>query len=172
DSKIFSQQTSLQAYIINMDSDEGLEVRQLQASDYDKGFLDVLAHLTTVGEVSRDLFEEQLRRRDADGSYRTVVIEDGGRIVATAAMVIELKFIHACSKADRCAGGRGSRGGLLQGDPGLRGGQRGVLREVRPHTQGGADGSLPRPLRSKMSTGMARPVDSWQCPCTGPVMKS
>ncbi|GIL71506.1 hypothetical protein Vretifemale_2056 [Volvox reticuliferus] len=74
------------------------EVRQLKPSDYEKGFLDVLAHLTAVGEVSRGAFEEQLKLRDSAGSYRTVVIEDGGRIIATAAMIIELKFIHSCSK--------------------------------------------------------------------------
>ncbi|GLC39747.1 hypothetical protein PLESTB_001228000 [Pleodorina starrii] len=75
-----------------------LAVRQLQASDFDKGFLEVLAHLTTVGDVSREAFEEQLKRRDAAGGYHTVVIEDDGRIVATAAMIVELKFIHGCSK--------------------------------------------------------------------------
>ncbi|KXZ44003.1 hypothetical protein GPECTOR_75g727 [Gonium pectorale] len=52
-------------------------VRPLQASDYDK---------------------EQFKRKEEAGSYRTVVIEDGGRIIATAAMVIELKFIRGCGK--------------------------------------------------------------------------
>ncbi|PNH12865.1 Glucosamine 6-phosphate N-acetyltransferase [Tetrabaena socialis] len=74
------------------------QARQLHASDYDKGFLEVLAHLTTVGEVSRETFEEQLKRMDAAGGYRTVVVEDEGRVVATASMVVELKFIHACGK--------------------------------------------------------------------------
>ncbi|GLI59207.1 hypothetical protein VaNZ11_001043 [Volvox africanus] len=81
-----------------MATDVNLEVRPLKTSDYEKGFLDLLAHLTAVGEVSREAFEEQLKLRDLAGSYRTVVIEDGGRIIATAAMVIELKFIHSCSK--------------------------------------------------------------------------
>ncbi|KAG2431319.1 hypothetical protein HYH02_013449 [Chlamydomonas schloesseri] len=97
---------------------EELHVRTLQAGDFDKGFLSVLGHLTTVGDVTREMFEEQVRRRDAVGGYHTVVIEDGGRIIATASMVVELKFIHGCSKVGHIEdvvvdpGYRGKRLGL------------------------------------------------------------
>ncbi|KAG2482745.1 hypothetical protein HYH03_018339 [Edaphochlamys debaryana] len=94
-------------------------VRKLEAGDFDKGFLQVLGHLTTVGDVSREVFEEQMRRRDASGAYHTVVIEDQGRVVATASMVVELKFIHGCSKVGHIEdvvvhpGMRGKRLGLM-----------------------------------------------------------
>ncbi|KAL6734101.1 hypothetical protein Aduo_004677 [Ancylostoma duodenale] len=76
----------------------GFLVRPLKMSDYDNGFLDVLAQLTTVGEISREAFEERFRTMSMTRplAYYVVVVEDlsSGRVVGAATLVIEWKFIH------------------------------------------------------------------------------
>ncbi|VDM81670.1 unnamed protein product [Strongylus vulgaris] len=56
----------------------GFHVRPLKLSDYDNGFLDVLAQLTTVGEVSRGAFEERFRSMSSTRplAYYVVVVEN------------------------------------------------------------------------------------------------
>ncbi|RYP13871.1 hypothetical protein DL765_006659 [Monosporascus sp. GIB2] len=78
---------------------EGYTARALRKSDYDAGFLDCLRVLTTVGEISREAFEEHYRWMQTQESYYVLVIEDGNRekpiIVGTGALLVERKFIHS-----------------------------------------------------------------------------
>jgi len=79
----------------------GYTLRPLQSGDYNRGVLEVLTVLTTVGSISEsqylDRFEWLRRRND---SYFTVVIEnDANRIVAIGSLLIEAKFIHSCALA-------------------------------------------------------------------------
>lgn len=41
--------------ITKMESSK-LQFRQLEAEDYDRGYLECLSHLTTVGDISREQF--------------------------------------------------------------------------------------------------------------------
>lgn len=83
---------------------EGLIVRPLCPADYDKGFVQLLCQLTKVGEVSRNQF---LRRyttmKECPNTYYVTVIEDTAtsQIVASAALVVEQKFIHNCAVRGR-----------------------------------------------------------------------
>ena len=76
---------------------DGLVLRRLQRSDYSKGFLTSLQQLTDVGDVSEERFavrfDEIARRGD---SQQVWVIEDveRGVVVASATLLLELKFIH------------------------------------------------------------------------------
>ncbi|KAK6060207.1 acetyltransferase, GNAT family [Cooperia oncophora] len=76
----------------------GFLVRPLKISDYDNGFLDVLAQLTVVGDVSREQFENRFNtmKMSSPPSYYVVVIEDlsTGRVVGAATLMVEWKFIH------------------------------------------------------------------------------
>ncbi|KAG6000103.1 hypothetical protein E4U21_005816 [Claviceps maximensis] len=80
---------------------DGYKLRALQAADFDTGFLDCLRVLTTVGDITRDQFEEQFKKMKKQQDYYTVVIEDTTRpdkrnsVVATGAMMVEHKFIHS-----------------------------------------------------------------------------
>lgn len=76
---------------------DGYKLRALRRTDYDTGFLDCLRVLTTVGEISKDKWEEQydwMSRQD--GSYFILVIEDTTssppKIVGTGALVAERKL--------------------------------------------------------------------------------
>ncbi|PAV88581.1 hypothetical protein WR25_14585 [Diploscapter pachys] len=80
---------------------EGLAVRPLHIADFDKGYLDLLSQLTTVGPVTRDQFSERflVMQRTQPSAYYVVVIEDESsqRVVGSATLVIEWKFIHSAS---------------------------------------------------------------------------
>jgi glucosamine-phosphate N-acetyltransferase len=76
---------------------QGYKLRALRRSDYDAGFLDCLRVLTTVGDVSKEKWEERydwIARQD--GSYFIIVIEDTNtsppRIVGTGALLAERKL--------------------------------------------------------------------------------
>lgn len=75
---------------------EGYTARALRKSDYDTGFLDCLRVLTTVGEISKEAFDEQFKWMSSNSSYYTLVIEDGSRekpvIVGTGSLLVERKL--------------------------------------------------------------------------------
>ncbi|KAK4297527.1 hypothetical protein Pmani_030064 [Petrolisthes manimaculis] len=83
---------------------QGLLVRPLCKADYDRGFLQLLAQLTKVGDISREKFEERFdTMRRCGGHYYVTVIEDltCGKIIASATLACELKFIRDCAKRGR-----------------------------------------------------------------------
>jgi glucosamine-phosphate N-acetyltransferase len=76
---------------------EGYKLRPLRPTDFDTGLLDCLRVLTTVGEISKEQFEERyawLSRQE--GGYYIVVIEDtnagAGKVVGTGALIVERKL--------------------------------------------------------------------------------
>ncbi|CAH1262731.1 GNPNAT1 [Branchiostoma lanceolatum] len=81
----------------------GLKVRPLCATDYDKGFLGVLAQLTKVGTVTREQFMARFNAMKDDKSYYVCVIEDLNKreVIGAATLVIEQKFIHSCGMRAR-----------------------------------------------------------------------
>jgi len=80
---------------------DGMRIRELNAGDYNNGFLDLLAQLTTVGEIPRQFFEERLARIEGDKRQHILVIEDTetGQIISTATLLVERKFIHCAGFA-------------------------------------------------------------------------
>ncbi|KAI1259037.1 glucosamine 6-phosphate N-acetyltransferase [Xylariaceae sp. FL1019] len=76
---------------------EGYVARSLRLSDYDAGFLDCLRVLTTVGEITREAFEERYKWILSQGTYYILVIEDTstGKVVGTGNLLVERKFIHS-----------------------------------------------------------------------------
>eukprot|EP00898_Chlorokybus_atmophyticus_P007887 jgi/Chlat1/809/Chrsp104S01267 len=76
--------------------------RPLAQDDYRKGFVELLGQLTTIGEVTEEAFRVQYQRRAARSEdYHTIVIEDTSsqRIVATATLLLEYKFIRSMGTA-------------------------------------------------------------------------
>lgn len=77
-------------------------VRRLEAGDYAKGYLDLLAKLTTVGEVTEPMFLDQVRffGSEAGGDYAILVVpnRDESTILATGTLVVERKLIHGCGR--------------------------------------------------------------------------
>lgn len=73
-----------------------MKIRLLEKSDYQNNFLTLLAQLTTVGKITQEEFEDTFDLPNRPLTY--VVENDKGKLVATASLVIEQKFIHGCSR--------------------------------------------------------------------------
>lgn len=82
---------------------DGLVLREVDEGDYDKGYLALVSQLSAhAGRVPRETFAAQLRAMRASGGvYHTVVVEDTTtrRVVASATLLVERKFIRGCAAA-------------------------------------------------------------------------
>merc|ERR1711981_240452 len=80
---------------------DNLLVRPLQADDFDRGFIDLLKQLTSVGEVTENDFRERFQEmKTCKGTYYNTVIVDtnNDRVIGAASLIVERKFIHHCAK--------------------------------------------------------------------------
>jgi glucosamine-phosphate N-acetyltransferase len=76
---------------------EGYKIRPLERSDYEAGFLDCLRVLTTVGDISKEQFDQQYETlKKKEDVYYVLVIEDSTsgkpEIVGTGALIVEQKL--------------------------------------------------------------------------------
>lgn len=80
-----------------------LKVRPLQSGDFHRGFLQALSQLTAVGNVSLAQFLNRFAQMRASGDYYVTVIVDTryDKIIGSATLVLEHKFIHGCSVRGR-----------------------------------------------------------------------
>jgi glucosamine-phosphate N-acetyltransferase len=87
-----------------------LIARPLEREDISKGYLHLLSQLTQVGDYGREVFEAQFDRMKAmPGSHYILVLEDpgtlngmqSGRIVASATLIVECKFVHGAAMRGR-----------------------------------------------------------------------
>merc|ERR1711962_1069251 len=78
--------------------ESSLLVRPLRLSDFDTGFLALLAQLTSVGEITRQQWEERWKELKSSSSYFIVVLE---KVVGAATLLVEKKFIHECGQVGR-----------------------------------------------------------------------
>jgi glucosamine-phosphate N-acetyltransferase len=89
--------TTLISPTVSASLPEGYKLRPLARSDYNKGYLDVLRVLTTVGDISEEAWNTRYDWISArNDEYYMIVIEDEkGAIVATGSLIVERKFIHS-----------------------------------------------------------------------------
>ncbi|WAR19831.1 GNA1-like protein [Mya arenaria] len=83
---------------------ENLIMRPLQLSDYEKGYMKLLTHLTVVGDVTKKEFEDRFcKMRGCADSYYVVVVEDTsvGKVIGSVTLAVEQKFIRQCSSRAR-----------------------------------------------------------------------
>lgn len=72
-------------------------IRPMRRSDYNRGYLDVLRVLTTVGDIGEEAWNkryEWITSRN-DEYYMLVVCDGADRIVGTGSLIVERKFIHS-----------------------------------------------------------------------------
>jgi glucosamine-phosphate N-acetyltransferase len=79
---------------------ENLQIRKLEENDYDLGYLNLLTDLTTVGTVSKEKWSERYREISSNTFIEIWVIHDTvkNRIIGSATLLIEPKFIHECGR--------------------------------------------------------------------------
>ena len=74
---------------------QGYTLRALQKADYEKGFLDCLRVLTTVGDVTEEQWNERYDWINTQGKgayYLLAITDETGRVVATGALIVERKL--------------------------------------------------------------------------------
>jgi len=72
--------------------------RLLQSSDFNKGFLELLGQLTTVGNISKDTFIKRLVNISKNSLHKIFVLEQDNKIISCATLIVENKFIHSCGR--------------------------------------------------------------------------
>lgn len=74
------------------------KIRELIMEDFHNGFIDCLRELTTVGDITEDMFKKTFNERQRIGIMTVVAVEaNTNRILGTASMFYEPKFIRGCS---------------------------------------------------------------------------
>ncbi|CAG8508392.1 9951_t:CDS:2 [Dentiscutata heterogama] len=75
---------------------KGYTIRPLSSEDYEKGFLDVLTVLTTVGDISKAQFLERFYYLKAHSHeyFTLVIVSPEDRIIGAGTIFVERKFIH------------------------------------------------------------------------------
>lgn len=82
---------------------DGLSLRPLCRADLSRGFFKVLSQLTETDGVTPERFASTFEHMRRTGDYYVVVVEDTGlgRVVATATLIVEHKFIRGCAARGR-----------------------------------------------------------------------
>ncbi|GJZ59498.1 glucosamine 6-phosphate N-acetyltransferase [Tanacetum coccineum] len=83
-------------------NEEKYQVRKLEITDKNKGFMELLQQLTVCDPVSDEVFQKRFEEFKSYGDDHIIcVIEDVSRskIVATGSVFIEKKFVRSCGKA-------------------------------------------------------------------------
>jgi glucosamine-phosphate N-acetyltransferase len=76
----------------------GLVMRRLQVGDNQRGFFELLNQLTTATKVPQTVYRARFRHLQRRGEYCIIVVEDtvSRRIVGSATLLVEFKFIRGC----------------------------------------------------------------------------
>lgn len=73
-------------------------IRKIKESDFENGFFETLSNLTTIGEISsnNELKRETIHKVLENQNHIIIVAEDleSRKIIGTATLLIEQKFIH------------------------------------------------------------------------------
>ena len=73
-----------------------IQLRPLEIGDYEKGFFDVLAQLTSVEGTTKEKFVERFHKNQQNPRIQVLVGEKNGKIVCTGSLLVEEKYIHGC----------------------------------------------------------------------------
>ena len=90
-----------------------MEVRRLRRGDLRNGFLESLDALRSASGMGPGRAAEVFGRISSRPNYTVAVAEEGGRVVGTATLVVEQKFIHLGGRVghiEDIAVARGSQG--------------------------------------------------------------
>lgn len=81
-----------------------LVLRSLNRQDFNRGYLELLKQLTSVGQVNEEQFNKQFDlMKNCLNTYYIIVIEDLklNKIIGAATLLVEFKFIHETSLRGR-----------------------------------------------------------------------
>ncbi|KAL0211912.1 hypothetical protein RCL1_005538 [Eukaryota sp. TZLM3-RCL] len=70
--------------------------RKLKELDFECGFIQLLSQLTDIGDVSLSRFRQTLNTLPSAIHVYVIENKNSGKVVATATLLVEQKFIHSC----------------------------------------------------------------------------
>lgn len=70
--------------------------RELQKSDFNKSYLNLLKQLTDIGNISQNDFNIRFDLISDNKLHKIFVLEDHNKIISTGTLIIEPKFLHQC----------------------------------------------------------------------------
>ncbi|KAK4517278.1 uncharacterized protein ATC70_000611 [Mucor velutinosus] len=71
-------------------------IRPLRRDDDERGFIELLSQLSVAGSITQESFKARFDLLKEQGSTYVVVIEEDNRIVASATLLVEYKFLREC----------------------------------------------------------------------------
>ncbi len=75
-----------------------MNIRRLRLEDFERGYITLLSHLTNVGEINSETYINRFNEIQKLYPYIQIwVLEDNDKLIASATLLIEPKFIHSCS---------------------------------------------------------------------------
>ncbi|KAH3660847.1 uncharacterized protein OGAPODRAFT_91830 [Ogataea polymorpha] len=79
---------------------QGYNLRPLEKEDFDRGYLQTLETLTSVGDVDQEHFNDIVDYwKSQPKTYKNLVITDyESQVVAVGSLIVETKLIHSCAK--------------------------------------------------------------------------
>ncbi|KAM0679004.1 Glucosamine-phosphate N-acetyltransferase-like protein [Binucleata daphniae] len=79
--------------------DQNFVIRDLEASDYENGFIDLLNELTETGNITKEMFLERFNmiKQNKDYTIRVIIDKNTKKVVGAGTLFLERKFIHACA---------------------------------------------------------------------------
>ncbi|GAN07842.1 glucosamine 6-phosphate N-acetyltransferase [Mucor ambiguus] len=71
-------------------------IRPLRRDDDERGFVELLSQLSIVGSITQESFRDRFDLLKQQGSTYIIVIEEDNKIVASATLLVEYKFLRKC----------------------------------------------------------------------------
>lgn len=89
--------------LISTIENQGFVVRPLDITDFKRGYLPLLQHLTSTGEENEEKFIQTFRKMKDEGTYYIIVVIDPtvNKVIATTTLFLEYKFVHSCAIRSR-----------------------------------------------------------------------
>ena len=78
---------------------QGLTIREAETSDFARGHLKALGQLTSVGDVTEEMYSAFIQGLSDTHIVLVAVDEETDTVVGSATLLLEPKLIHSCSSA-------------------------------------------------------------------------
>lgn len=73
-----------------------ISFRKLQINDFNKNYIQLLSQLTSTGNINKEQFTEIFHKLDSNTHIYVFEDVEAQKIIASATLLIEQKFIHNC----------------------------------------------------------------------------
>lgn len=77
-----------------------MNIKKLDETDFDFGYLELLENLTIVGNISKENAIQQFHKINKNDNVEIYVVFDSSenKIISSGTLLVEDKFIHQCGK--------------------------------------------------------------------------